>query len=346
MNITFNAVKLYQSHYQNEKINNTSASNSLNLHSGIGVAKLASNKLLGLSKDTVSFGTGAKMMACRADSVNIKLARQIHKEAKPAMDNLQKVLKKYLNSLIATETNPNRPILSRNGIVTRIKSEESICEKTAARALRNKDEIKDDLGDIIGARIVLRDASEKNVDEIIKHLIEAVKNNDLKIFEIENYRPSPKYSYVSNKSLNALEKTCSKMRTNGVRRSESSIPSGYTALHLGVYLPDGYIGEVQLMGADVQKVKEIEDMIYKVKNNKSLGKKYKIIEDALSQLKDNKPLQRAVNTHSMEQYIQARTTEPHPLKSKKSYKFLPVPNYLPPEFDYNLLYKMKLHCDK
>lgn len=286
-----------------------------------------------------------KDMENRSEAVTIGLAKQIRAEAAPVARDLHKTLNKYLGSLIADENNPNRPI-AKNGIKCRIKSDNSLCEKTATRHLRTKDEVKNELYDIIGARIVLRDASKAGVEEVMKKLTEAVKNNDLKVFEIENYRPENKYSYVSQKSLNALEKACNKVRSDGVKRSESSIPSGYTALHLSVYLPNGFRGEIQLMGVDVQDVKEIEDFIYKVKNNKSLEKKYKPIEEILKPLQNNKALQRAMNAHSQEQYIAARSKEPKAIKAKHSVKFLPVPNYLPPEFDYNELYKLKLKCDK
>lgn len=315
-----------------------------------------------LTRDVVSFGESKrrkveipteerdalatlKNMENRSEAVTIDLAKQIRREASPVMRELHKTLNKYLGSLIADENNPNRPI-ARGGIKCRLKSENSLCEKSATRHLRTKDELKDELYDIIGARIVLRDASKAGVEEVMKKLTEAVINNDLKVFEIENYRPDEKHSYVSQKSLNALERACNKIRSDGVRRSESSIPSGYTALHLSVYLPNGFKGEIQLMGVDVQDVKELEDFIYKVKNNKSLDKKYKPIEDILKPLRDNKALQRAMNAHSQEQYMAARNKEPKTVKSKHSVKFLPVPKYLPPEFDFNELYKLKLRCER
>lgn len=293
--------------------------------------------------DSVSFKGGEKHMSSRSNAVNHKLAQQIYAEAVPVAKDFNSKLLKYFGTLKADERHPDRPLAYKKGLSVRIKTPASICEKTASMSLKNKAEIKDELGDIIGARLVLRDSTK--TDEVLKKLIEGVKNNDIKIFEIENYRPEPKYSYLSKKQLDNLEKVCNKMRTNGVTRAETSIPSGYTAVHFSVYLNDGFKGEIQLMGIDVEQVKEIEDMLYKLKNNKSLTPKYKIIEEHLKELKTNKPLQRAITAYSKEQYIAARQREPYGIKSKRATKFLPAPAYVPPEYDFNTLYRMKTTCD-
>lgn len=296
-----------------------------------------------LPYDSVSFKGGEKHMNSRSNAVTHGLAQQIYAEAEPVMRDFNSKLLKYFGPLIANEGHPDRPLAYKKGLSVRIKTPASICEKTASLGLKNKNEIKEELGDIIGARLVLRDSTQ--TDEVLKKLIEGVKNNDIKIFEIENYRPEPKYAYFSKKQLDSLEKVCNKMRTNGVTRAETSIPSGYTAVHFSVYLNDGFKGEIQLMGIDVEQVKEIEDMLYKLKNNKSLAPKYKKIEEHLKELKTNKPLQRAITAYSKEQYIAARQREPYGIKSKKATKFLPAPAYVPPEYDFNLLYKMKTNCD-
>lgn len=296
-----------------------------------------------LPYDSVSFKGGEKHMNSRSNAVTHGLAQQIYAEAEPVMRDFNSKLLKYFGPLIANEGHPDRPLAYKKGLSVRIKTPASICEKTASLGLKNKNEIKEELGDIIGARLVLRDSTQ--TDEVLKKLIEGVKNNDIKIFEIENYRPEPKYAYFSKKQLDNLEKVCNKMRTNGVTRAETSIPSGYTAVHFSVYLNDGFKGEIQLMGIDVEQVKEIEDMLYKLKNNKSLTPKYKIIEEHLKELKTNKPLQRAITAYSKEQYIAARQREPYGIKSKRATKFLPAPAYVPPEYDFNTLYRMKTTCD-
>lgn len=288
-----------------------------------------------------------KKMESRADAVNLELAKRIHKESTPAYEYFKSIMNKYFSGLVSTDTNPDRPLAyGRSGLVTRHKKADSICEKTATRGFRNREEIKEGMGDIIAGKLVLRDASPKSVELVVSKVIEAVKNNELKIFEIEDYRLKSFDSYIPKKSMAKLVKECGKMRTNGVEVAERYIPSGYNGVHFGIYLPDGFKGEIQLFGIDVQRVKEIEDLIYKVKNNKSPGVKYKPIEELLSPIKNNKPLQKALNCHTIEQYVAARLKEPIGKKVPKGNKFLKAPDYLPQEFDFNDLYHMKLNCDR
>lgn len=294
--------------------------------------------------DSVHFKGGEKHMTSRADAVNHGLAQGICNEAAPVMKDFHNKLIKYFGALVTDEAHADRPLAANpKGISVRIKSPASICEKTASLGVNTKSELKDQVGDIIGARLVLRDSSK--ADQVMKKLIEGVKNNDIKIFEIENYRPEPRYSYFTTKQIDSLEKICNKMRTNGVTRTDRKIPSGYTALHCSVYLTNGFKGEIQILGIDVEKVKEIEDLLYKLKNNKSLEPKYRTIEEEFKELKTNKPLQRAITAYSKEQYIAAREKGPYGLKSRKNTKFLPAPSYVPPEYDFNNIWKMKTNCD-
>ena len=294
--------------------------------------------------DSVSFTGGEKLMKNRADAVSHQLAQTIYSEAKPVMINFKNKLQKYFGALISSENFPDRPLLSESkGLSVRIKTPESICEKTASLGIKTKNELKDEMGDIIGARLVIKDSSK--TDLIMKKLIEGVKNNDIKIFEIENYRTKKQYSYFTQKQLDSLEKISDKMRSNGVKRTETSIPSGYTALHLSTYLTDGFKGEIQILGQNVEKVKEIEDLLYKLKSNKSLASKYAKIEEEFEQLKTNKPLLRAITVYSKDQYTLARQSELNPQQNKKYKKFIPAPNYVPPEYDFNRIAKIKSACD-
>lgn len=288
-----------------------------------------------------------KKMESRADAINVELAKRIYRESTPAYEQFKNIMNKHFGGLISTDTNPDRPLAyGKNGLVTRHKSVESICEKTASKGFINREEIKEGMSDIIGGKLVLRDASPKSVELIVKKLIEAVKDNELKIFEIEDYRLKSFDSYIPKKSMAKLVKECGKMRTNGVEVAERYIPSGYNGVHFGIYLPDGFKGEIQLFGIDVQRVKEIEDLIYKVKNNKSLDAKYRPIEELLAPIKTNKPLQKALNCHTIEQYVAARLKEPIGKKAPKGNKFLKAPDYLPQEFDFNDLFHLKFSCDR
>src|SRR5574344_364931 len=238
-----------------------------------------------LTHDSVSFGKhpekvikpiikeASKLIESRSDKINIELANNVTKDAKSDFIYLKNIMNKYFKNLCSTDNMPNNPLQDgHKGLKIRTKSEESLAEKSAALRLRNKTEIKKEIGDIIGARLILRDSSPKSIKKVIDSLIKAVKNNDLSIYEIENYSVEPKYAYLNNKQLDSIREIANKLRSE-VNVSNKNISSGYTATHFSVILPNSYKAEIQLMGADVERLKEVEDVLYKLKNKKSLPKK-------------------------------------------------------------------------
>jgi len=49
-----------------------------------------------------------------------------------------------------------------------------------------------------------------------------------------------------------------------------SLKTGYPAIHLGIMTPEGYKAELQIMGCNVEALKEIEDIYYKAKCGKHI----------------------------------------------------------------------------
>lgn len=88
------------------------------------------------------------------------------------------------------------------------------------------------------------------------------KAGNFKVKEIENYRLTRKDSYVSSKTLDKFEKIC-QSKGQFPSRSGKAIPNGYTAVHLTIELPNGQIAEIQIMGRDLERIKELEDFYYK-----------------------------------------------------------------------------------
>ncbi len=300
-------------------------------------------KIGGLSADTVSFGGKNKVMQNMTNEVSVNLSRKVHNEAERFGKDLLWVLKKYLKPLTASENAPNNPICAGDkGIKIRIKTANSIREKASARDIFKGDELRQ-MGDLIGSRIILRDTSRESFDKVIKQLIKAVKQGDLNIIEIENYRMSPEQSYISAKTLNALEKAC---KSEFFKRTETQIPSGYTALHLGI--KNGkYVGEIQIMGKDVEQLKELEDLPYKIRCGKSLPQVYKSMEkglkDAINSLDEDK--YKIYMQYVKDSYKFARDLAPSDLKSKKRPEFIPIPYFLPKELDFQHIAEMKEICD-
>ena len=299
------------------------------------------NNLAPLKKDTVSFGNVKhnKILTSRANSISISLAKNIRAEAESDFIKFERTIKKILKPFTSTSSSPNKTI---DSFSFRLKSVESIVEKAGSLETNNKDAIKRNFSDLIGGRIVLKDTSKEKVNEIIEALTKAVKNGEIKIKEIENYRPEHKYEYASNNVLRKLEKECVNWTTD-FNFHEAQVPTGYMAIHLGVETPNKFLGELQIMGKGVEQLKELEDIFYKIKNNKNIDKKYKPIATKLKDLATNEPLRRAFNAHTKEQYIYARKNE-----NKKSYVpnvFLKHPDFLDAKYDFNRIFKMKTECD-
>ena len=309
-------------------------------YSNLSSTNINSN-LRPLSKDTVCFTGGAKVLTEGMNGGMIvpkEAVNQLIKEAKEVALDFENDLKHYLVPFIADEEHPNRPI---KDIVCRVKSDFSMREKAKTRKLRKNTEIKAGIDDLIGLRIITNSGKKEDIEPVLKRLTKGVSEGKFKIFEIENYCPDSSLSFATDGTLKKLQAAGNRILSNGTTRRGESLPSGYTALHFSAYLPKGYKAEIQLMNAEVEKVKEIEDFLYKIKTNKTLPKKYKPIEKALSELRINEALQRSVNSYTRSLYKLAKEVK---LKTGK-FAFPPAPDYVPPEFDFNNIVKMKKRCD-
>ncbi len=139
--------------------------------------------------------------------------------------------------------------------------------------------------DIVGGRIVVNDFSSENADKIMSALTRAVSDGALKIKSIENIIPDERFLpkktslsdflYVTNKQFKPLSKAAH------VQVENKPSKTGYMAIHINVDLSDdelyksfpdcnGFSGEIQIIGRDVERLKEIEDLCYKLKTNKQI----------------------------------------------------------------------------
>ena len=139
--------------------------------------------------------------------------------------------------------------------------------------------------DIVGARLVINDFGPDNADKIMAALTKAVSDGALKITSIENIIPDERFLpkkttlsdflYVTGKQFKPLAKA------TGLQVEEKASKTGYMAIHINVDFSDdelyklfpacnGFTGEIQIIGRDVERLKEIEDLCYKLKTNKKI----------------------------------------------------------------------------
>lgn len=296
-----------------------------------------------LEKDTVSFGSGAKVLETRTKEVSWKLVNEIHDELEPMTKKLVATFKKEFESITANKLHPQRPVF---GIHGRAKGPDSLANKGISRGCKSKDKIKN-IGDAIGLRITMGNSSQDAFDKAFGVLGVMVKKGIFKVKEIENYRLTRKDSYVSSKTLDKFEETCQSMKQYPLR-SGKAIPNGYTAVHLTIELPGGQLAEVQIMGKGLEDLKDLEDFYYKHRCHKSLDKKYariqKMLDEKMNGLDDMQ--QEFLNKYILDSYVHAKNlTSRSPKQRAKISDFLPIPYFIPQELGFANLHKMKEECD-
>lgn len=306
-------------------------------------------KLNFLDRDTVSFSgkqkNDNKNLDSMADAVSISTAMRANQEVYNAAKRINSTLKKYLKPLVATSSSPENSICAgEKGIKYRIKDDISICEKTATREIKSKSDILK-MGDVMGFRIVLREHSPKNVEKVLKQLALAVKQGDLNIIEIENYLLPDGRGYCSTKVLEKLASVCNpnELDINLTKK----IKSGYPAIHIGIKTKEGYIGEIQIMGKDVEDVKDLDDWFYKILDHKPLKKKYKSaqtkIEKAIASLSSEQ--MNAFMQYRRDSFTRAFDLEPKGYNTRKKSQFIDIPYFLPKELGYQWVADQKFYIE-
>ena len=198
---------------------------------------------------------------------------------------------------------------------------------------------------------------------IINALKSAVEDKKLKITSIENNIPDSDnlpngkqisdYLYATDAQLRSLAKAA------GAELIKNKSKTGYLAIHINVDLSDdafnrnngvfnGYCGEIQIIGADVERLKDIEDLCYKLKDNKNaIHIAYKPFKDHFLRYY-NDSTKDAFDDYTYESYLYQRAISK---KQKRNSVFpslseLGFEKKLPPELDFNYLRRIKIECDK
>ena len=346
---------------------------------------LKNTKLAPLAKDTVTFsGVNAKLNRSLFEAFdNIDICTQVRDDAKPAMNDLKNTLETALAPLMATKDNPRGII---DSIHTRIKSPDSIREKAADKLEaaitsatpwafnpKTAEGIKGVLGDIVGARIVLRKSDIKQTSEIIDILANLVRQGKLKITKIQNYVPANaqlNLKYFKDSDLEKLKDAVNSKRGPNEKPLEviyEAKGTGYMALHLDVDLSNpeykawnnDYKGEIQILGYDVAKLKDLEDYCYKMKPGKDIKGgyfPYQPLSTHFHKLYNNTAeypnIKEDFDTYTSRAYLIQRSKEPLSPEKKKKKNMFPtieecgLKGKLPNGLDFNVLNGISQSCDK
>lgn len=302
-----------------------------------------------LTKDTVSFGIGEKHLDKGAKSVTHDLAMRVVDEAQDDAQDLKYILKKILSPYVASAQNPDKPILSGDrGIHVRVKSADSLRDKLTSRSITTLYGAKN-VGDIIGGRIVLRSASSKDVDSILKAIAKAHTQGALNIYEIEKWIPKAGKMYAQTRDLGyGTSKGLAELENaTGLVSSVAPQESGYPAIHIGIKTKNGFKAEIQIMGVDVEDLKEVEDLCYKIRCGKPIPTIYKsmekILQPAFEEL-ETKKLEGHYMDYVNDSYLNAFNYPVQNFNTRKKAPFLPIPYFLPQVLDFTNIAREMEKC--
>ena len=316
-----------------------------------------------LSQDTVSFQATVKKLSSRTNGVSLHVAKIINEEAQPMQERVRNYLHSLFGDLVATDLNPNNPIYA---IKDRAKSAGSIVEKSATRQWNCKAEVLDFMTDLNGAKIVMKDGSKKAVQKVLQRFFGEIENGSVELLEIENKRPivtqnykrhkKTQFDYASTDFLEDMQRaqedkwdTMNLKERKFVRVDLNDLTDvNYMATHFLFKLP-GEIRpfELVVLGKNVNTLKDLDDLLFKILNNKNVAKKYKPIVDIVKPLTEdgNEDLLETFNQYRRDAFIFQREKQTTTFVDDGLDFFLPLKYNLPARFDLNNLYRIMQECD-
>ena len=293
------------------------ASDTVNFTGKVPDGSKAAKKAAKVVEECISGLPAGKVLNQKAyPDFNYSIAMELKRESEFPMSHVRLCYDKYLDKYVADSNNKDRII---HDLKYRVKEADSIEEKLISEADNNKKkakakgelpylqrvaEARELLSDIIGNRVVMRDASKKAVGTVLHNIAKLVRGEDLMITSIEVYRPvisgipenilkkyqkelgikltdkelkamkrTDYFSYAWESDIKKLAEACREKNPDLVVEYGKDRPNGYQAIHLNYTLADDKKskGECQIMGVDIEELKDaVEDAIYKAKCGKKV----------------------------------------------------------------------------
>ncbi len=245
-----------------------------------------------LIQDMVSFkaAPAPKLLTNRKDGINRNTANQIYDIIIKKQPEIENFIRGLFAKHLVSEVKPNNLIEYVSG---RAKKPGSIVEKSCVLGLTNKNEVFHTLTDLNATKAVILDASRKNVHKTLDILLSKIREGLVILEEVEVKRPyaaknlkgkdKSKYDYAAPEKINKFVEDAELAMGKKVNFLEPNYTkANYTAIHFLLRLPgQERVFEFQLMGHNVAKFKELDDILFKVLNNKNVDEKYQPIVDIL-----------------------------------------------------------------
>ncbi len=241
-----------------------------------------------LLKDTVSFKgdklPSKKSMEKGAYIISADLAMRIQAIKAAPHERKKQLLNQYFGDL------------AEQGLITffdRLKGIRSIREKATTNGWDSMKPIMEHMDDISGFCFVLN--TPKAFAEVCKRFKTMLQARDIEVNQVEYHRRAPKYK------KNNIVETYDSLKPGDLQRLRDEINriqnpiskiwfdvdsrSGYSGLHSTLRTKDDQTSELQIMTKNMAAVKKIENLLYKIRNGKSIDSKYEIVARYLTALK-------------------------------------------------------------
>ena len=341
----------------------------------------ANSKIKPLQRDTISFSSSKILLnrISRTQLDNNEACSELIKHASNAFS----ILNGKMNKMLL----PYMTFNNKDGIIqsykTRVKSLKSLSEKiqseydyfisnnlTPKFDPSDEESIKSFIGDVIGSRIILSKTSQNDTKKLIDILIDEVNKGNLNITKIQSYEPKEPYTglkYFSDIDLKRFQNAVNQNKPLDKQISliQKTKDSGYTALHIDVDLSspelspkfNGYKGEIQIMGPELEEFKEAQQDIYKLRYNKSIGPNEKIYKPVkryfnkfINQDKKYPDVKKYFDEYTRRSFVEQRKVELG-LIDKNDDLFPTIETcgltgLLPKELDFNNIHKIKTFCNE
>ena len=188
---------------------------------------------------------------------------------------------------------------------------------------------------LISARIILDNGTKAEGNRALTRLQKAIKDGKIIVTEISQFGVNDNTDYASNAKLNSILEESNKAGY-GCTKFTNRKANGYHSIVAKLRLEDGFTGTLEIMGKEVAKLKDVEEILHSMENEMPVDNKY----DALKEKFDNlTPEQRSdLKKYTKAAYISARSDEMFGTQSKG---FIPLTNEnLPKCFDFNYISKI------
>lgn len=297
-----------------------------------------------LLKDTVSFGNSptVKKLSTKAKGVGIPMrdAISMHLEAAKYQPEINSHFIRLFAPITASKSKPLNPVEEIRG---RAKGALSIWEKAKTRGWNSLKEALENMTDPNGVKCVLRDGSPKGAKQALKTLLSDIEAGALILEEVEVKRPlvakkltkydKEKYDYVPGEYLKNFVKDAEKaMNGKKVNHPDPCYTDcNYPAIHFLVRFPAGKTIEFQLMGHDVSVYKSLDDLFYKIIDNKAVEEEFapiRILIEALKEEKNASYLEK-FNKYRADSFLFQREKEPVLTDERSIEYFLPLKYNIP-----------------